>query len=453
MKKIEKISNFINTGLKEFSLYTLTSRGIPNFYDSLTPIQRLILVKSPISIEKTPTVIGEVMKQYHHGDRSVIGAINKLARPFGCSEEILIGDGYFGTQIVPNAAAPRYTNIKINRMIYDIINECKFLNTKKLDDTLNPLNVKFPIALLTTTVGIAIGYKTQILPRKYSDIQKALEGKKTSLMPYFKDFSGKITKIKNEESSFLLEGITEVNKKWKTIRITDIPPILNYSQFVDRLTKVLDSYKVSIKNNSKSKVDILLEFKEELTDEIEERVINTTKLVFRESIIFVKDNKVLRYDNLSDYISDFKNKNLQLDLEIMKYDLGNLNELEEYLRAKLEFLKYMLAKKRTSKEVLDFLSKYSDKISSKLDNIKLRTLTPEEIESVEEEIKTTNTNISNKLKDIEKIQNEIENTDFTLKNTKIPLLDNYNSSDWEFDAEEFMEENIEEEEEDGDDVL
>jgi len=64
------ISDQINHKYREYALYVLQSRGIPNFYDSLTPVQRIILENSPNSFSKTIGVVGEVIRTglYHHGD-------------------------------------------------------------------------------------------------------------------------------------------------------------------------------------------------------------------------------------------------------------------------------------------------------------------------------------------------------------------------------------------------
>ena len=87
MNKYLNITDQINTQYRTYALYVLQSRGIPNFYDALTPVQRLILENSPNKFNKTIGLGGEVIKTglYHHGDSSLAGAISKLARPFGCA--------------------------------------------------------------------------------------------------------------------------------------------------------------------------------------------------------------------------------------------------------------------------------------------------------------------------------------------------------------------------------
>ena len=104
------ISKLIDTKFREYALYVLANRGIPSFYDALTPVQRYILMNSPQSFTKTLSVVGDSIKDgYHHGDMSLGKAIAKLARPFGCSMQLLEGYGFFGTEVSPEPASPRYT--------------------------------------------------------------------------------------------------------------------------------------------------------------------------------------------------------------------------------------------------------------------------------------------------------------------------------------------------------
>ena len=63
------ISKLVDTKFREYALYVLSQRGIPSFYDALTPVQRYILMNTPASFTKTLSVVGESIKDgYHHGD-------------------------------------------------------------------------------------------------------------------------------------------------------------------------------------------------------------------------------------------------------------------------------------------------------------------------------------------------------------------------------------------------
>lgn len=63
------ISKLIDTKFRDYAIYVLESRGIPSFYDALTPVQRYILMNSPSSFQKTLSVVGKSIEDgYHHGD-------------------------------------------------------------------------------------------------------------------------------------------------------------------------------------------------------------------------------------------------------------------------------------------------------------------------------------------------------------------------------------------------
>lgn len=71
-KKIQ-IQDQINSDYRKYALYVIQSRGIPNFYDGLTPVQRLVLEYAPTSFSKTIGVVGSVFQTglYRHGDASL----------------------------------------------------------------------------------------------------------------------------------------------------------------------------------------------------------------------------------------------------------------------------------------------------------------------------------------------------------------------------------------------
>jgi DNA gyrase subunit A len=94
------ISDQINHQYRTYALYVLQSRGIPNFYDALTPVQRLILENSPGKFNKTIGLVGEVIKTglYHHGDC------------FSYNTKINLADG---TQVSIGDWAEKFPDIKL----------------------------------------------------------------------------------------------------------------------------------------------------------------------------------------------------------------------------------------------------------------------------------------------------------------------------------------------------
>jgi hypothetical protein len=408
MNKHLTITDQINTQYRSYALYVLQSRGIPNFYDSLTPVQRLILENSPSRFSKTVGLVGEVIKTglYHHGDSSLAGAISKLARPFGCSYGILEGDGFFGSPVNPSPSAPRYTAVKINQKIRDIITKNSDLNEKNEEGGHNWIHVEVPVGLLTHIVGIAVGYRSNILPRKFEDVVEYLQGSTKLLKPYFKDFSGKISKYMNEDNSWLLESGLEVDSNRKIIRIFDLPPVMRYDSFINKLESKLEKsgYDYRIENKSQSKCELAVQIKGNVTPEafiyIADHISKLTKIIVKEDVIFVRDGNVMEFGSVREYLDHFKQHLELVKLKrLVRDNDDNLKELA-FLEAKLLFLSFMIEKKRKNDEIIKFLSDFPSWISSRLQRIEIVKLSPEYI-------KETKDGIDSIKKEIEKVRKAI----------------------------------------------
>jgi DNA gyrase/topoisomerase IV subunit A len=401
------ISDQINRQYRTYALYVLQSRGIPNFYDGLTPVQRLILENSPSRFNKTIGLVGEVIKTglYHHGDSSLAGAISKLARPFGCSYGVLEGDGFFGSPVNPSPSAPRYTSVRINQRIKDIISKNSDLNIKNEEGGHDWIHVEFPVGLLTHVVGIAVGYRSNILPRKMEDVLEYLQGSPKLLKPYFKDFSGKITRWMNEESSWLIESGFEVDKNKKLIRIFDLPPVMRYDSFINKLDDKLDrmGHDYRIENRSQSKCDLIVSFRgmsPEIFEETVSSVSKLTKIIVKEDVIFVKDGNVMDFPSVKDYLDHFKAHLELVKLKRIIKDEQDFSRELAFLEAKLKFLNFMIAKKRNNNEIVDFVSQFENWISLRLQKIEIVKLSVEHIKQTEEDIKEIKKKIAQLKKDI-----------------------------------------------------
>ena len=379
------ISRQINTNFRNYALYVLEHRGIPSFYDGLTNVQRFIVLNAPSSFNKTISLVGSCISDgYHHGDKSLTGAINKLARPFGCSEQILLGDGFFGTPVNHEASAARYTSIKINPVINEMVRKNSFLQKKNAEGGWDSLYVDLPIGLTNTIVGIAVGYKTTILPRSLKDVEKYLKGKCKEVKPSFIGFTGKITRYKGMDKSWLIEGISTRDEKTKSIKITELPPLMRYGAFLKKLDKILEVYPATrILNNSSTNVDITIfytarEGYESMCESIEKSI----KMLVTETPVFVKDGLVLEYDRIEHYLDDYKYRIAELRLRRTEYYTQICSDELEFNRAKKLYLEFMLEKKRTENEIDKFLSKWESvsNIKRRLESIYLKNLNTQELD-------------------------------------------------------------------------
>jgi hypothetical protein len=335
------------------------------------------------------------------------GAINRLTRPFNCSENLLVGDGFFGSQVKPVAAATRYTSVMINPKTTEIISEYKHLIGRDDEGQYLPLPTKIPLGLLLPAIGIAVGYRTQILPRKLEHLIEFVEGKRKTCKPYFKNFNGQINQFKDLENSWIIEGEVEFDDINKTIHIKSLPPLMKYDSFIKKLSSILDGFEeAKIINNSKIDVDITITLLKYLAADVwnpvRDKIIKATKMIIRESIIFIKDTKVLEYANVEDYLQDYIIQNQFTQQKHLKYQYDLYAKEYEFLRAKKEFLKFMIGYKRTDLNVKAFYKSYDSVVANRLDNIKARNVTEDELTST-----------------VNKIQ---EYSDLMIK-TKIQLID------------------------------
>jgi DNA gyrase/topoisomerase IV subunit A len=409
------ITDQINQDYRKYALYVIQSRGIPNFYDALTPVQRLILQNSPSIFKKTVGVIGEVFSTglYHHGDSSMAQAISKLARPFSCSEQILLGDGFFGSPVNPAPSAPRYTQVKISSKYKDIIEKYKDLNVPNEEGGFDWIHVDYPVGLSTHIVGIAVGYKSNILPRKPEDIVTYLNGNKSKkLKPYFKGFKGKITRMDSLKSAWLIEGDIETDITSRTFKINSISPLQRYESFFIRLNNLLEKKGINYKMDNFSTDEVKINIKFRCTDqefkEMSELIAKETKQIVTENIVFVREGSVLEYDCIEDYLEDFIVHRERTILKRFERDLLYLNDELEFLEAKVKFLTFMQEKKRGADEVSKFLIEYKREIARRLESISLIKLTKEEIIKTKEEINLIKSDIKNKNQEIKNQKDKVK---------------------------------------------
>jgi topoisomerase-4 subunit A len=391
------ISRQIDTNFRNYALYVLENRGIPSFYDGLTNVQRIIMLNAPHTFNKSLSLVGSCITDgYHHGDKSLTGAINKLARPFGNSEQLLLGDGFFGSPVNHEASAARYTSVRINPKIAEMIRKSNFLNKKNDEGAWNPLWVDLPIGLTNTIIGIAVGYATTVLPRDLTDVQKYLDGKVKEVKPKFKNFNGKITRYKGLDKTWLIEGVIEINPTSNNIRVTELPPLMKYGSFLKKVEVLIEKHPIKITNNSQANVDVLLQFSGSKAEwpVFVEAVEKATKMIVTETPVFVKDGMVLEYNRIEDYIDDYRYRLAELRVKRLEHFKKEADEELLFSVLKEKYLLYMLEAKKgkmyTDEEIEAFLkglTKGYPNVRRRLDSIYLKSLTEQELERTREKIK------------------------------------------------------------------
>ena len=190
---------------------------------------------------------------YRHGSNSLVGVAVGMSPRFTGSNNIplLKADGQFGTRIIPEAAAARYIFTCKESYINKLFNvEDNSILDEQWAEYMK-IEPKFyvpilPMILVNGSVGLAVGFAQNILPRNPSDlikyINRKLVGQKSSneLLPYWNGFKGKV--IQREPGVFDIYGHVKLENK--TIIIDELPIGLEYKKYVSILDDLVETKKI-----------------------------------------------------------------------------------------------------------------------------------------------------------------------------------------------------------------
>lgn len=179
--------NELETSYLNYAYSVITGRAIPDARDGLKPVHRRILfsmhelgISHDKQTRKCARVVGDVLGKYHpHGDTSVYNAAVRMAQDFSTRYPLIIGQGNFGSIDNDPPAAMRYTEAKLSKVAYYMINDLEKDTVDfrpNFDDTLEEPTVlpgMFPQLLCNGTEGIAVGFATGIPPHNLKEIVSA----------------------------------------------------------------------------------------------------------------------------------------------------------------------------------------------------------------------------------------------------------------------------------------
>lgn len=267
-------SDYINRERRDYSLYVMTSRAICAATDGLkSGGRRALWTARSGSKFKTATLAGATMPIHPHAECT--GAINTLAAPHGNNFPLFKGEGAFGTLLHPTSyGAARYTSVSTSSFADDVLfADIEIVPMMENYDGSLMEPVHFlplvPLALLNPSEGIAVGFASNIMPRKLEDIINAqlahLKGSKKlgSMMPSFKPTNQTAEKevIKDDKYSYVFNGVIE-HKDASTITITQLPYSQSYETVVAKLDALLEAGSIiDYTDKSKNVFNIDVKFK------------------------------------------------------------------------------------------------------------------------------------------------------------------------------------------------
>ena len=167
----------------DYAMSVIVGRALPDARDGLKPVHRRVLYAMSVlgndwnkAYKKSARVVGDVIGKYHpHGDTAVYDAIVRLAQPFSLRYPLVDGQGNFGSVDGDAPAAMRYTEIRLDRIAHELLND---LDRETVDFVPNydeteqqpaVLPARFPNLLVNGSTGIAVGMATNIPPHNLTE--------------------------------------------------------------------------------------------------------------------------------------------------------------------------------------------------------------------------------------------------------------------------------------------
>src|SRR5829696_6433738 len=171
----------------DYAMSVIVGRALPDARDGLKPVHRRVLFAMAElnndwnrPYKKSARIVGDVIGKYHpHGDQSVYDTIVRMAQDFSMRHMLVDGQGNFGSVDGDNAAAMRYTEIRLakiaHEMLADIDKETVDFGPNYDGSEKEPLVLpsKLPNLLVNGSGGIAVGMATNIPPHNLNEVVDA----------------------------------------------------------------------------------------------------------------------------------------------------------------------------------------------------------------------------------------------------------------------------------------
>ncbi|GLR26032.1 DNA gyrase subunit A [Limnobacter litoralis] len=168
----------------DYAMSVIVGRALPDVRDGLKPVHRRVLFAMHElnndwnrAYKKSARIVGDVIGKYHpHGDSAVYDTIVRMAQDFSLRYTLVDGQGNFGSIDGDNAAAMRYTEIRLDKiaheMLHDIDKETVDFGPNYDGSEKEPkvLPARFPNLLVNGSSGIAVGMATNMPPHNLREV-------------------------------------------------------------------------------------------------------------------------------------------------------------------------------------------------------------------------------------------------------------------------------------------
>ena len=171
----------------DYAMSVIVGRALPDVRDGLKPVHRRVLFAMHElsndwnrAYKKSARIVGDVIGKYHpHGDTAVYDTIVRLAQNFSLRYPLIDGQGNFGSVDGDNAAAMRYTEIRMARIAHELLADLEKetvnfgpnYDGSEQEPLIMPTRI--PNLLINGSSGIAVGMATNIPPHNLTEVVDA----------------------------------------------------------------------------------------------------------------------------------------------------------------------------------------------------------------------------------------------------------------------------------------
>ena len=283
------IEEELKTSFLEYAMSVIVSRAIPDVRDGLKPVHRRVLYTMDQlgfhhnkSYHKSVRVVGDVMGKYHpHGDQAIYQTLVGMVQPFSKRYPLLDGQGNWGSIDGDNAAAMRYTEVKMQKISQELLADIDKQTVDFVpnfdDSRVEPviLPSRLPNLLINGVTGIAVGMATSIPPHNLGEIIDGclayLDNELISDDELFKlipapDFptggiicgrSGIIKAYTTGRGKLILRGVVDVEETKKAARliIHEIPYQVKKSELIIKIADLVKNKTIDGISNIRDESD------------------------------------------------------------------------------------------------------------------------------------------------------------------------------------------------------
>lgn len=358
---VYSLTDFLTTELPKFH-HDDCKRSIPNGIDGLKESQRKIVytaklrkMKEKIKVAQFAAAVAE-KTSYHHGEQNLANTIINLAQSFVGSNNLPLftEEGMFGTRLEggKDAASPRY--IFTNKSEYfDALfpEEDDPLLLRREDDgmLIEPFYYipTIPLLLVNGSMGIGTGWSSFCPCFNPDDIidvavlwmnndKKGFDKKIKTLIPWYKNFKGKIQNIESSKTKFITSGIIE--KKTTGITISELP----IGEWTSNFTHWLSQQNIDF-NDRSTPQNVAIEIKSNTNlDDFKKKMTSSLSL---DNIVVFDHKEDITEATITDIFNIWGKEKLRILGLRKSTKLEKLNKDLEIYTIKREFILHVKSKK------------------------------------------------------------------------------------------------------------